>query len=304
MPTFTSTPPRKPPAPPPPPQPTEVYPSKAASRPGAVLPPPAAPRPVSNPPPEVYPLAAANRPGANTPIPPLLDFEPSASTPPPNTPPPNTLPLGAVPQRPLPIAGGDPYAPLGLRAGSFLLFPAVELSAGYSNNPEHIPHGPASSLFVVAPELQVQSNWSQHSLTANIRGSYTEYGESLSPSLNLPLLDAKVDGRINVTRNTQVLVENRFLMSTDNPGSPNVQAGVAKLPIYTTVGGTLGVAQTFNRLQVTLKSTFDRSTYDNSLHQWRDFEQRRSQLQSIWRHRPRRLRIQPGLQTVRRSERG
>jgi hypothetical protein len=264
VPTFTTAAPAPPPAPPPPPPPPDVQPLKAANRPGAELPPLPDAIPVSNPPAQVYPLAAAKRPGAVLPIPPLLDFAPSASTPPPGTPPLNTLPLGPPLQRPLPIAEGDPYAPLGMRAGSFLLYPAVELSGGYNNNPEHVPGGPGSSLFVVAPELQVQSDWSRHSLTANIQGTYDEYGANLSPSLNLPYLNSTIDGRIDVLRDTQILLENRFLLSTENPGSPNNQAGLAKLPIYTDIGGTLGVAQTFNRLQVTAKATFDRESFENS----------------------------------------
>ncbi len=248
----------------PPPAP-EIYPAKAADRPGATVPTPPEPLPVSNPPLQVYPRAAASRPGAVLPIPPIADFEPSAQTPPPGTPPPNTLPLGTAPQRPLPIAEGDPYAPLGLRAGSFLIYPAVELSAGYNSNPQGVPGGPASALFVVAPELQLQSDWSRHSLKADIRGTYTEYGADFSPSLNRPYLNGTIDGRIDLERNTQVLLENRFLVSTDNPGSPNLTAGLAKLPIYTTVGGTLGLAQEFNRLQVTAKGTIDRSTYQNSV---------------------------------------
>ena len=67
-------------------------------------------------------------------------------------------------------------------------------------------------------------------------------------------------------------------MSTDNPGSPNLPAGLANLPIYTTVGGTLGVVQNFNRLKVTVKGTFDRSKqYPNYAHRRRDRQQRRSE---------------------------
>jgi hypothetical protein len=264
VPNFASAPPPKP-VPPAPSPPPEVYPAKAADRPGAILPLPPEPPPVSNPPTQVYPRAAARRPGAVLPIPPAADFEPSAETPPPGTPPPNTLPLGTARQRPLPIAEGDPYAPLGLRAGSFLIYPAVELSAGYDSNAERVPGGRGSALFVVAPELQVQSDWSRHSLKADIRGTYTEYGADLQPSLNRPYLDGTIDGRIDVSRDTQVLLENRFLVSTDNPGSPNLTAGLAKLPIYTSVGGTAGLAQQFNRLQVTAKGTIDRSTYQNSV---------------------------------------
>ncbi|MGH6671234.1 MAG: outer membrane beta-barrel protein [Xanthobacteraceae bacterium] len=251
----------------PPPTPPDIHPLKAANRPGAVLPAVPEALPVSNPPAQVYPQAAANRPGAVVPVPPAADFAsflPSAETPPPGMPSLNTLPLG-LPQRPLPIAAGDPYAPLGMRAGSFLLYPAIELSGGYDSNPEAAPHGPPSSLFVVAPELQVQSDWSRHSLTADIKGSYDAYGNDLSPSPDRPYLDSTIDGRIDVRRDTQILLENRFLLSTENPGSPNLQAGLARLPLYTDVGGTLGVAHTFNRLQLTAKATFDSISYDNSV---------------------------------------
>jgi hypothetical protein len=243
-----------------------VEPLKAANRRGAVVPPLPEPLPVSNPPAEVYPEAAAKRPGATLPIPPALLFEPSSSGPPPGAPPLNTLPLATAALRPLPIAAGDPYAALGLRAGSFLLYPAIELSTGYDTNPAHVPGGPASPFFVVAPELQVASDWDRHALTANIVGTFTDYAsDALSPSLNRPYFNSTIDGRIDVLRDTQVLLENRVLVSTDNPGSPNLVAGLAKLPIFTTVGGTLGVAQEFNRFQITVKGTFDRSVYDNSL---------------------------------------
>lgn len=256
--------------------PVEIYPSKAAGRPGASLPPLAQPLPVSNPPPEVYPLAAASRPGAKLPVPQAIDAEESAkaalldpyasaSTPPPGTPPLNSLPLGTVPQRPLPIGDNDPYAPVGIRGGSFMFFPSVELSAGADSNPQHIQGGANSLYFVAAPELLVQSDWSRHSLTADIRGSYTDYTNgSFEPSLNHPYFNSIIDGRIDVTRDTQLLLENRVLVSTSNPGNPNLQANLAKLPIETTIGGTFGVLQNFNRMFVSLKGLFDRSMYQNS----------------------------------------
>ena len=249
----------------PPPLPPVVYPAKAAARPGAILPPPPDQLPISNPAAEVYPIAAANRPGAVLPIPPPIDFVASASTPPPGLPQPNILPLGTVPAHTLPIAAGDPYEALGIKAGSFLVLPAVELSTGYDTNPQHLSGGPGSVYFVVAPELHVRSDWSSNSLTADIIGSYTDYNnDAFTPSLNHPFLNAKVDGRLDVTRDTQMLLENRVIVSTDNPGSPNILAGLAKLPIDTTVGGTFGVAQQLARFSVSLKGTLDRSVYQNS----------------------------------------
>ena len=285
--TFQPVPPEPPqvssvpPTLPQPPAPV-VYPAKAAARPGAVLPLPPTELPISNPPTVVYPLAAASRPGAVLPIPPPEDFQGSASTPPPGTPPPNSLPLGTVPHGTLPIAGGDPYEALGIKAGSFLILPAVELSAGYNTNPQAAPGGPGALYLVVAPELHVRSNWSSNSLTADITGSYTDYPNSnFQPTLNVPYLNAKVDGTLDVTRYTQILLEGRTIVSTDNPGSPNILFGLATLPIDTTVGGTFGVAEALGRFGVSLKGTFDRSMYSNGTlsdgesanFDWRAFDQ-------------------------------
>ncbi len=285
--TFDAVPPEPPQASSVPPTPSQppapvVFPAKAAARPGAILPPPPSELPISNPPAVVYPTTAASRPGAVLPIPPPEDFQGSASTPPPGTPPPNSLPLGTVPHGTLPIAGGDPYEALGIKAGSFLILPAVELSAGYNTNPQAAPGGPGALYLVVAPELHVRSGWSRNSLTADITGSYTDYPNSnFQPSMNVPYLNAKVDGTLDVTRYTQILLEGRTIVSTDNPGSPNIQFGLVTLPIETTAGGTFGVAEAFGRFGVSLKGTFDRSMYSNGTlsdgesanFDWRAFDQ-------------------------------
>ena len=124
VPTYNAAAPAVPAAPVKPPLP-EIYPKRAATRPGAFLPPPPDELPVSNPPPEIHPLAAATRQGAVVAIPPAELFDYSASTPPPTLPQPNTFALGTLPQRPLPMAESDPYAALGIRAGSFLLLPSL-----------------------------------------------------------------------------------------------------------------------------------------------------------------------------------
>ena len=250
----------------------EIYPNKAAQRTGATLPPPPDAYPVSNPPPEVHPLAAASRPGAALAVPPPEYFDYSlrpsvaspSSTPPPTLQPPNTFLPGTLPQQLLPIAATDPYAAIGIRAGSFLLFPSVDLSGGYSTNPTRETGGPGSFYVAAAPELKVASDWGRHSLTADIVASYTQYAADLLPSLNVPFLNAKIDGRIDVTRDTQILLEQRVIVSADNPGSPNLQAQVAALPPNQDVGETLGIAQQFNRLAITAKGTFDRATYNPS----------------------------------------
>jgi hypothetical protein len=163
-----------------------------------------------------------------------------------------------------PVVDDKPFDPVGITAGSFRLRPAIEVSGGYDTNPARTTAGGGASNFgIVAPELQVNSSWSRHELTANLRGSYTSYGAA--PSQDRPAFDGKIDGRIDVTSLTRIDLESRLLVATDNPGSPNIQAGLARLPVSTDIGGSIGLGQRFNRFDVAIKGGLDRTTYQNSV---------------------------------------
>jgi hypothetical protein len=156
----------------------------------------------------------------------------------------------------------DPFAAIGLRYGAFLLLPAVEVTGGYDTNPGRVPSGRASSFVLVAPELIARSDWERHELTANLRGSCATYQQT--PELDRPAFDGKITGRVDVTRDTRLNLEGTFVVGTDNPGSPNIQAGLARFPVYTTLGGAFGIMQRFNRLDVTAKGTVERTQYQDS----------------------------------------
>jgi hypothetical protein len=168
----------------------------------------------------------------------------------------------------------DPYAPLGVRAGSFLVKSAVELSGGYDTNPARFSTPQGSSLYVIAPELLAASDWSRHSLVVDLRGSYTGYGREFPAppgqisgaptNINRPEFTGKVDGRVDVETDTRINSELRLHVGTDNPGSPNIQAGLSKYPLFATTGGSLGVEQDFNRLRLSVTGNADRTAYQNS----------------------------------------
>jgi hypothetical protein len=169
----------------------------------------------------------------------------------------------------------DPFGAVGDYAGAFLIKSAVELSGGYDSNPGRLnePHG--LPLWVVAPEFLAVSNWERHAVVADLRGSFTGYGGSLpaivdggiSPAptnIDRPDFTGHVDGRLDVSNDTDITGQLRLRIATDNPGSPNIQAGLANYPIYSTVGSTLGFDQRFNRLTVSAGATIDRTDYQNS----------------------------------------
>jgi len=168
------------------------------------------------------------------------------------------------PKRRAHVEPPDPYAQLGLRAGGFDLYPALELIGGYATNPGASPNPRGAAVYTIAPELRAQSHWSRHELKADLRGSYTGYSPDETPTLSRPYVNGKVDGRIDVRETTRVNLGGRVLVSTDNPGSPNLQAGLSKLPVFVTYGGNAGATQRFNRVEVTIKGDAERTSYQDS----------------------------------------
>jgi hypothetical protein len=169
----------------------------------------------------------------------------------------------------------DPFGAVGDYAGSFLVKGAVEVIGGYDSNPARFPVPKGSGFYTVAPELMVTSDWSRHALVADLRGSFTGYGSTFPPetgvvnfapvNIDRPDFTGRIDGRLDVTHDTSLTGELRLRVGADNPGSPNIQAGLAKFPLYATTGGTLGFYQNFNRLNISGGATFDRTAYQDSL---------------------------------------
>jgi hypothetical protein len=173
----------------------------------------------------------------------------------------------------------DPFGDVGNYVGSFLVKSAVELWGGYDTNPGRFNKPKGSAFYMVSPEFVAASDWERHSLIVDLRGSFTGYGKTFPPDIDSsgqpivspvptnvdrPDFTGKVDGRLDVTHDTRVNSELRLRIGTDNPGSPNIQAGLERYPLYATTGGTAGIEHDFNRLQLSLNGTADRTTYQDS----------------------------------------
>jgi hypothetical protein len=237
--------------------------------------------------PKLYPGQAKPKraPGAGTPAPAAAPASGLGSPriAPPSSESANKTPVppamaGTVPGQPLRRRlklDDDPFGPVGDYAGSFLIKGGLELAAGYDTNPARLNKPVGSPVYVIAPDLLVMSDWERHALVADLRGSFSGYGNQMpatidgfaSPSpvdIDRPDFTGHVDGRIDVDRDLRLTSQLRLRIATDNPGSPNVQAGLQKYPIYAAYGGTFGFDQTFNRLEVAAGATVDRIAYTNS----------------------------------------
>ena len=153
----------------------------------------------------------------------------------------------------------DPYAALGIDLGSFLLKPSIEVDFGYDDNPGRQPGDVKGSPFsTVTPKLEFASTWSRSELRGSITGGLTRYFEVDD---NRPTLNALLDGRLDVSRDTSLDAEGRFVLDTERLGSDGVSASATKRPVTLAYGGTLGVTQAFGDASLRLRGSVDRNEY-------------------------------------------
>jgi hypothetical protein len=172
--------------------------------------------------------------------------------------------------KPKPKVEPNPYDPLGVAVGSTLLFPYVQASGGYDDNPNRLapsynPRG--SMLFRGEGGLQVKSNWSRHSLEGELRGGYSEYFDY--PAASRPDAQGAMAARYDLTRDTTLDLRGRLQLDTQRPGAPAISADqssvyVVNRPIILGVGTQGGVTQKFGRIEVSLRGTYDRVWYQNA----------------------------------------
>jgi hypothetical protein len=167
-----------------------------------------------------------------------------------------------IARRPPPRVETDPYAPLGINMGSMRVLPFVEASAGYDSNAGlsgTTPRG--SSLSRIDAGFTAFSLWSRHRFTADVRGGYAKYFSDANASR--PDGSARLSLQLDVTRDTNIDLELRGTLTTQRPGSPELNAAVIGRPIIASYGATAGVRHRIGRLEAGVSVLVDRTAYED-----------------------------------------
>jgi hypothetical protein len=166
-------------------------------------------------------------------------------------------------ERPLPPERHDldPYVPIGMPLGSFLLFSEAEVGALLNNNVLGTRLDPQfAEAFEFAPNVRLQSNWSRHFFSAEFDADRTWYNRYSVQ--NDKTYVALLKGRLDVTHRNHADLELGKSLTQEGRNSISLtdiagnQTNVAEQHI------TAGADHTFNRL--TLKATGTVADYDYS----------------------------------------
>ncbi|AGK59053.1 hypothetical protein HYPDE_36908 [Hyphomicrobium denitrificans 1NES1] len=100
----------------------------------------------------------------------------------------------------------EPYDPVGIRVGSFVLFPELNLGTSYYSNVFHAPSAESDVAFDIVPSARLVSNWSRHALEFSATGILSFYNEYQTEDDRDYQLEAR--GRLDITSraNIQALI--------------------------------------------------------------------------------------------------
>lgn len=127
-------------------------------------------------------------------------------------------------------------APMGVRAGGFLIVPKVDVDGEYNDNIYATQTNETSDFITtIRPEVAVKSNWSRHAVNALARVETKKYADKSSEDQDNYL--AALDGRADVMRDTSIGGGVAFARDHDERGNPNnVASGVEPTEFETTTG--------------------------------------------------------------------
>lgn len=152
------------------------------------------------------------------------------------------------------------YDPLGIRAGSFLIFPSLTVAETYDDNVFATADDEESDFVTrLSPRLNVASNFSRHSLGFSVGSDVAFYADTGDEN-NYQDAFGDIGGTLDITRDSRLslnLNAGRFHDDRDDPED----VATDDLSTFLRYGGTLTFYQGFNRLNFRLREIVTREDY-------------------------------------------
>lgn len=193
-------------------------------------------------------------------------------------------------KRPQRLFRFEPYDPVGVRIGSFVLFPEMEIGGNAFSNVFRSPNARSDISFDVRPSARLVSNWQRHALEFNARGAFSFYNEFTTENETAYTLEAR--GRLDVSKRTNV----QATLSRDvaQESRSSIEARNAGTRADTTTDtAAVAVNHRFNRLGLQLRGSVSDRAYGASetggiatLNDSRDYTTYEQAVRASWEFKP------------------
>jgi hypothetical protein len=156
----------------------------------------------------------------------------------------------------------DPYGPLGIRMGSFLLTPRLDQGIGWTSNASSAPGGDGAIFSETRLRLDAISDWSRHSAAIEADGLYRR---SLSGA-DLEELEGSIAGelRLDLSGGFSATATGGYAIEPESASSPVDIVGAVSQPVRQTLSAGLGLAKDMGKLRLGIAGDVERDVYGDA----------------------------------------
>ena len=182
----------------------------------------------------------------------------------------SVIPVANSPASPVQGGGGEreasPYAPLGIRLGSFTLLPVLTQRIGTTTNADFSSGGSESAFSQTDVQLSITSDWAIHQLQFQLGGSYQTFFNGTSD--DLPTFTSSGELRLDHTRELTSRFGVNYSLSTESAVSDNLTVPlplfVVERPNVHRYGGFAEVAHNAGRINSSIRGTLSHTVYEGA----------------------------------------
>jgi len=152
--------------------------------------------------------------------------------------------------------------PLGIHAGSMMIYPSISISGQYDDNIFIWNEADEDDIIlIVAPTVRVKSLWTRHELQFYASGQFGFHNDF--PAQDYKNLNFQGQGTIDISSKSNMVISAGYRQAYEQRNDPDAQQGAAEPPKFRTPSASMKFTQEFNRLTFSVGGTFRRIIYDN-----------------------------------------
>lgn len=189
-------------------------------------------------------------------------------------------------RRPARLARFEPYDPIGIRIGSFVLFPEIEAGGLWTDNVLSSPDARSDIAAEIRSTTRLVSNWSRHAL--ELKGTTYDSFQRDFPSEDDRDWSVEARGRLDITRRTNLQAIAGHDYSQEDRSAIDANQ-VGQRANVTVDRAELALNHRFNRLSVQLRGAVSDVTYSDTngmSNADRDTLETRETVRAAWEFKP------------------
>lgn len=173
----------------------------------------------------------------------------------------DNMPVSAIERR-IPRPDPEPFAPLGIRAGTVTLRPSLSQGLRATTNADNSSDGKSAILSETRLRARATTDWSRHSAWLDFDGTYdkTLSGEEYSA----PNIGLRAGFQLDLGARTTVKGEAGYRYRQEDPSAPTTLQGTSNRPGVQELDGMLGLRHEFGKFFGDVKGKVNRTTYGNA----------------------------------------